>query len=165
MDFPLTCIGFQIKYLVASLSLCVIFLAFGATGQLAFLLCLASWLIVSFSFLGKEISADHTKIRDYYSMVGYRFGSWQQMPVVVGIIVKYFSALDSRLPASLSWGNWQNTTKRLEELVIMLSVQGARQGVIVGRASVDNLGQVREFAKRLAASLGVPVSMFLPLHC
>lgn len=164
MDFPLTRMGLQIKYLVASLSLFVVFLAFRATGQSAFFLCLVLWLIISFSFSGKEISADYTKIRDYYSVLGYRVGTWGLMPVVVGVTVKYFSALESGLPATISWGSWKNPSRRLEELVIMLSVQDSRQGTIIGRASVADLDQVLVSAQRLATTLKVPVHMYLPLH-
>lgn len=164
MDFPLTRTGLQIGYLGPSVALSVVFLFLGAPSWLAALLCLAVWLIVSFSYSGKEISADYTEIRNYYSLVGCRFGLWQPMPDVVGITVKYFSALDSAMPASMSWGSWQNSTKRLEELVIMLSVRSSRQGIIIGRASVDSRRQIQAAAQHLADALAVPLHTYGPSH-
>ncbi|AMR25919.1 hypothetical protein A0257_01615 [Hymenobacter psoromatis] len=161
MDFPLSRTGLRLKYLSATIPLAIILVAFGMAPWQAVLICLALWILISRGYAGKEISAEFTQVRDYYDLLGWRFGSWQKLPTIVGVTLKKFSVLQSRMPAAMSWGSWQNSTGRLEEIVIILSVQHSRQGIIIGRTSVETLDQTTEAANRLAAHFGVPVNLYL----
>ena len=161
MDFPLARTGFQLRYLGATIPLVFVLVALDTAPWQAVLLGLAAWLLSSRGYAGKELTTDFAQVRDYYDLLGWRFGRWQKLPVIVGVTLKRYSVLQSDRPAAMGWGSWQNATRRVEELVIMLSVQDSRQGLIVGRTAVAELTATTEAAQRLAAHLGVPLNCYL----
>ncbi|RYE90123.1 MAG: hypothetical protein EOO37_03675 [Cytophagaceae bacterium] len=105
-----------------------------------------------------EISKDLRRYREYYAVLGFKIGSWQLLPPVSGVTLKYFSEI-TRLQAKY---NARSTIIRSEEIVVMLSVPGSATGIIIGRFLADNVNTAIDFAHDTATDFNVPVNMYLP---
>ena len=107
-----------------------------------------------------EISSDYRQFRDCYAWFGITFGRWQPLPPIVGVTLKYFSTISSRR----SKYNWNATTSRNEELVVLLSVRNSTTGMVIGRFDPDNVNLAIDFAHDTAEHLGVEVHYHLPTN-
>lgn len=135
---------------------------FGVDALLSAGISLCGCLLVFFSRSGLEISQDLHFFRQYYSLFIWRVGSWQQLPNIAGITLKYFSQVAPFTPTRDSWGIWNNAPTRFEELVVMFSVQNASTGIIITRFSADEEQEATQFANDVANIFDVPVRIYLP---
>ena len=116
-------------------------------------------------YTGLEISVDRQRSRDYWGLLSWRFGRWQPLPPVVGITLKYYATrTKAGRPSALSGGVWKPTSRRHEELVLLLSLQNRATGLIVGRCALDDVNAAIDFAHELADYFNVPVQQYLPPH-
>ena len=127
-------------------------------GSLALVAC----LLIILTKEGIEFSDDHRSMRNYYSLLGWRYGSWEPLPTITGVTLKYFSELVNNTNSKYSWGVWNNTPNRNEKLIVMLSVQNRATGIILGEFSMDDVNSANSFAHDIAEEFAVPVHVFLP---
>ena len=79
------------------------------------------------------------------------------MPTVIGVTVKYFSTRSK----SSSKYQWSNALKQNEVIIVMLSIEDARKGLIVAYFSMDDVNQASDFAHEITEKLRVPVNIYL----
>ena len=126
------------------------------------LLALFSCLLIVMTKAGMEFSADNHSFRDYYSLLGWRFGRWESLPPIVGVTVKYFSEMEGGGSGRYSWGIWNNAPRSHGMLIVMLSVQNKSTGIIIANFSTDAVNNALDFSHGIAENFGVPVNTFLP---
>ena len=164
MNFPITYPYFHLKQLGPAASLTFGLLVLGVPGWLAGAIGLLGWAVLCSGCTGLEISPDRRRSRDYWGVLGLRFGSWQPLPPVVGVTLKYYATLAAGRSGPTSWGIWQQSSRRYEELVLMLSLHNQPTGIITGRYTLDEVNEAIDFAHELAAYFDVPVNQYLPPH-
>lgn len=130
---------------------------FGVDSKISGSLALFGCLLIILAKAGMEFSEDHRSFREYYSLFGRRFGHWEPLPPIVGVIVKYFSET-----ATASKYSWSDTPIHYEKLIVMLSVQNKSVGIIIGDFSLDDVNPAIDFAHDIAEEFSVPVHIFLP---
>ena len=165
MDFPATTARFRSVYLFPAAGLTLGLLNSSASNWLAGAAGILLVAGLSSLYTGLEISADRRHRRDYWGLLGRRFGRWQPLPPVVGITLKYHSTVaKAGRPSALSWGIWKPASRRHQELVLMLSLSKQPTGLIVGRYDLDDVNAAIDFAHELAEYFDVPVNQYLPPH-
>jgi len=165
MDFPRTPARLRSIYLVPAGSVAVALAVFGMAGWAAGLLSILVWLVLCTVQTGQKLSPDLQRNRDYFGIVGRRFGSWQPLPPVVGVTLKYYATLEkASITSATSWGIWNNPQRRHEELIVMLSLQHRASGLIVAHFGADDVNAAIDFAHDTADRLRVPVNQYLPPH-
>lgn len=118
-------------------------------------------LIASFGKVGVEFSTDFRSFREYHALFGWRIGRWQQLPIISGVTLKYFSEV---IPtdSTYSWGIWNDKPTIAKELIVMLSIQNKSTGIIIGRFSVQDTHQAVGYVQGVAKDFGVPARIYLP---
>jgi len=165
VDFPHPQPRFQLLYFLPCVGLVAILIASGTTNWVASSIGLVVYLLFSSVQTGLEISADMRQSRDYLALVRWRFGSWQPLPPVVGVTLKYYSTLEKASTSSAtSWGVWNNPQRRHEEIIVMLSLQHSASGLIVAHFGADDVNAAIDFMHDTADRLRVPVHQYLPPH-
>lgn len=132
---------------------------FGVNNLISGSLALVGCLLLILTKAGMEFNADHRSFREYYSLLGWRFGHWEQLPPIVGVTVKYFSEVSNARPSKYSWND---ATTHHEKLVVMLSVKNKPIGIVIGDFSLDDVNPAIDFAHDIAEGFCVPVHIFLP---
>lgn len=118
-----------------------------------------------FGRAGIEVNGQRRAWRNYYKFLGLTFGSWQAIPPTKGIVLKYFSSITRDTPGTIgSTANWNNSSSINAQVVIMLSVAGAQNGIVLRTLHLSELAAARTFAEEIAKELQVPVLDFLPAH-
>ena len=125
-------------------------------------LALFSCLLIMLTKAGMEFSADNQSFREYYSLLGQRFGQWELLPPIVGVTVKYFSEMERGGSSRYSWGIWNNAPRSHGMLIVMLSVKNKSTGIIIAKFSIDDVNSTVDFAHVVAGNFSVPVNTFLP---
>ncbi|QJX48538.1 hypothetical protein HMJ29_17085 [Hymenobacter taeanensis] len=122
----------------------------------------AHWLVQT----GLEIDTTNRLQRTYYTVLGDVVGSWEPLPPIAGVTLKYFSTVThNTTPSSKnSWGIWKDDHKRNEELIVMLSVAQSNTGITLQAFSIDRLQAAHDFGQSLASQFGVPLNIYLPPH-
>lgn len=130
---------------------------------IALLLCIVGPNLV---YTGQEMDLIRMMQRTYYTVIGQDFGNWEPLPPIAGVTLKYFSSIaKNEAPSSrASWGIWNDTHKRTEEIIVMLSVGKSSSGITLQTFPLDKLQAAQEFAQDLADQLRVPLHTFLPPH-
>ena len=136
----------------------------GVNNKIGGSFALIGCLLIVLTKDGMEFSADCRSFRDYYSLFGWRFGRWEQLPFIVGVTVKYFSETASATPGRYSWGIWNDSPRHCEKLVVMLSVINKPIGIVIGNFSLDDVNEAMSFAHNIAEGFVVPVHTFLPVN-
>ena len=85
---------------------------------------------------------------------GLPIGRWQPLPTIVRVVLKPYSEYQRPTEGRGSMGVWQ-TTWALKSSVVLLSVEGSSQGIVVGKAPAAREAEARQVARQLAAYLGV----------
>lgn len=165
MDFPVTTARFRSAYLFPAAGLTLGLLNSSASNWLAGAAGLLLVAGLSSLYTGLEISADRRHRRDYWGLLGRRFGRWQPLPPVIGITLKYYATVTKAgQPNVTSRNTWKPARRRSEELVLMLSLHNQPTGLIVGRYDLDEVNEAIDFAHELAEYFDVPVNQYLPPH-
>lgn len=154
----------QLGLLAVPVGVAVVALLAGTTLWKALLLAALlslPWALLKAFYTGVELSPDRRQFRSYYGMLGLKIGSWQPLPPVVGVTLKYYSKIQ-RSNSRYSRGILGAAARRAEELVVLLSVRNSPTGIIVGRFSLDDVNPAIDFAHDLADELDVGVNMYLP---
>lgn len=125
-------------------------------------LALFCCLFIALTKTGMEFSADNQFFREYYSLLGWRFGRWERLPPIVGVTVKYFSEMAGGGSDRYSWGIWNNTARSQARIIIMLSVENKSTGRIIDNFLTKDVSDALHFAHDIAENFGVPVNIFLP---
>jgi hypothetical protein len=115
--------------------------------------------------LGIEIRNGRKAYRNCFMLFGWRVGQWQPLPSVIGITLKYFSYMEkgnSTPSGAMSWGIWNNRSQRHEELVVMLSLENSKIGLIINRFELDDVNKAIDVSHDIADFFDVPVHQFLP---
>jgi hypothetical protein len=122
----------------------------------------AHWLVQT----GVEVDIKRGVQRTFYSILGNSVGSWKPLPPVIGVTLKYFSAISRNATPSArnSWGIWKDSDKRNEEIIVMLSITGSSTGITLQTFPIDGLSVAVDFAQDLADQLGVPLNTYLSPH-
>ena len=97
----------------------------GGSIKLGIFLSLLAVLVDCLAKLGVEIGSDRKAYRNCFVLFGWRLGQWKPLPTVVGVTLKYFSYIArgvSTPGGATSWGIWNKSSQRHEELVVMLSL-------------------------------------------
>lgn len=108
---------------------------------------------------GRELSSDNRRYRRYFDLLGWRWGRWQPLPPVVGVTLKFFTEVAKG--DSTSWGIWDTSGQRYQKLVLLLSLQDSREGLVLNEFNTDELAVTRQAAQELATRFGVPVHEYL----
>jgi hypothetical protein len=155
---------FQLRYLILSLLLIAgaIFIGFNVWGSIAGGLII--WLIASDSHSGLEFSSGGGYMRNYYGLFGYKIGSWEKLPSVIGVTIKLFSKIADD-NSEYSSGIWGATSQRHQEIIVMLSTPNSHSGIIVARYDVNEVNKATEFAHDTAERFNVSVNNYLPNNC
>ena len=85
---------------------------------------------------------------------GLPIGKWQPLPPVARVVLKPYSEYQRPTEGRGSMGVWQ-TTWALKSRVVLLSVEGSNQGIVVGKAPAAREDEARQIAQQLAAYLEV----------
>ena len=85
---------------------------------------------------------------------GLPIGKWQPLPPVAWVVLKPYSEYQTAPLARSFMDVWQ-TTGPLKSCVVLLSVEGSSQGIVVGKALIAREAAARQAAQQLAAYLGV----------
>ena len=136
----------------------------GVNNKIGGSFALIGCLLIVLTKAGMEFSTDCRSFREYYSLFGWRFGRWEQLPAIVGVTVKYFSETTSVTPGRYSWGIWNDSPRQCEKLVVMLSVKNKPIGIVIGDFSLDDVNEAMSFAHNIAEGFAVPVHTFLPVN-
>ena len=115
--------------------------------------------------VGVELRNDRKAYRDCFMLFSWRLGQWQPLLPVVGVTLKYFSYVSKKgkTPGSpFNWGIWNQGSQRHEELVVMLSLEHSRIGLIIKRFELDDVNQAIDMAHDTAEFFDVVVHQFLP---
>ena len=84
---------------------------------------------------------------------GLPIGQWQPLPLVARVVLKPYSEYQ-RPPEYRGLGVGE-TTWALKSCIVLLSVAGSSQGIVVGKAPAAREAEARQIAQQLAAYLGV----------
>jgi hypothetical protein len=155
---------FQFGFLAVPVGVAAVALLMGATVWKALLLAVLlslPWAVLKAFYTGVELSADRRQFRSYFGLLGLKIGSWQPLPPVVGVTLKYYSKIQ-RSNSRYSTSILSAAARRAEELVVLLSVPNSPTGIIVGRFALDDVNPAIDFAHDLADELDVGVNMYLP---
>ncbi|MDJ0365316.1 hypothetical protein QMK33_09130 [Hymenobacter sp. H14-R3] len=165
MDFPSLQPQFRFPTLLLAVGVAGVLVLYGAAVWVAGLVGLAVVLGLSSLGTGLEFSPDLQRYRQYLELRRWRVGRWQSLPLVVGITLKYYSAVskDSALGSSNKYA-WKNPKGRHQELIVMLSQQRSATGIIMAHFSLDAVNDAIDFAHELADRFQVPVNQYLPTH-
>ena len=164
MNTSTPCTRFQFGYLAVPVGVAAAALLMGSTVWKALLLAVLlplPWALLKAFYTGVDLSPDRRLFRSYFGLLGLKIGSWQPLPPVVGVTLKYYSKLQ-RSNSRYSRGILGAAARRAEELVVLLSVRNSATGIIVGRFSLDDVNPAIDFAHDLAEELDVGVNMYLP---
>lgn len=137
----------------------------GGNIKLGIFLCVLAVLVGCSGKLGIELRNDRKAYRNCLVLFGWRLGNWKPLPSVVGVTLKYFSYISrgvSTPSGATSWGIWSKSSQRQEELVVMLSLEHSRTGLIIKRFELDDVNQAIDMAHDTAEFFDVPVHQFLP---
>ena len=85
---------------------------------------------------------------------GLPIGKWQPLPPVAWVVLKPYSEYQTAPLARSFMDVWQTTGPR-QSCVVLLSVEGSSQGIVVGKAPAAREAKARQTAQELAAYLGV----------
>jgi hypothetical protein len=113
---------------------------------------------------GLEISGDSRFYRNYFGILGWHIGRWQPLPPVVGITLKFYTEVSGGISGNGagSWGVWDSSGVRCEKLVLLLSLQSTREGLILKEFTSNELAVARHAAQEVATRFGgVPVREYL----
>ena len=122
-----------------------------------FLGCSGLLLAVSIGFLYKGLGFDlpGKRYRVYTGLFNWRFGTWEVLPPISGVTVKYFSEfVTSGKPGRMR-------TDQVGYYVLMLSVINAQQGIILQRFGLNQKEYVVEIGEKIAEVFQVTVAIFL----
>jgi hypothetical protein len=118
-----------------------------------------------FGRAGIEVNGQRYAWRNYYKFLGLTFGRWQTLPPIKGVITKHFSSIISQTPGTIgSIANWHGTALKDEQIIVMLSVTGAQNGIVLRTVSYSELVAAEAFAQEVAKELRVPVLDYLSPH-
>jgi hypothetical protein len=137
----------------------------GCNIKLGIFLSVLTMVVDCLGKLGVEIGSDRKAYRNCFVLFGWRLGQWQPLPPVVGVTLKYFSYISGKGKAAVipfNWGIWNQGSHRHEELVLMLSLEHSRIGLIIKRFELDDVNQAIDIAHDTAEFFDVPVHQFLP---
>lgn len=165
MDFPGLQPRFRFPTLLLAVGLAAVLVLYGVAIWVAGLAGLA--LVLGFSSLGAglEFSPNLQRYRNYFALRRWRVGRWQPLCPVVGVALKYYSSVaKSGDSDSTSKYTWKNSQGRHEELIVMLSQQQSKTGIIMAHFSLDAVNDAIDFAHELADYFQVPVNQYLPAH-
>ena len=122
-----------------------------------FLGCGGLLLAVSRGFLYKGMDFDlpGKRYRLYTGLFNWRFGTWNILPSISGVTVKYFSELyTSGKPGRIR-------TDQVEYYVLMLSVVNLREGIILQRFGLNQKEYALTLSGQIADVFKVPLTIFL----
>lgn len=106
---------------------------------------------------GGEFDLARRSFRSFVAPVGLgalRMGSWEALPPIVGVTIKYFAKLvTSGRPGRMR-------TDNIESFIVMLSVQDSTQGIIIGEYGLHERARAEIFAQEIADHLAVPLKIY-----
>lgn len=113
---------------------------------------------ICLGFLYKGLGFDLVgkRYRVYTGIFQWRFGTWQSLPIIVGVTVKYFSELTT------SGKSGRIRTDKIGYYVLMLSVYQSPQGIILQEFPLNQRDYVVELGEQIASAFSVPIHSFLP---
>lgn len=114
-------------------------------------------LAASLGFMYKGIGFDlpRQRYRIYTGLFQWRFGSWQRLPKVIGVTVKYFSELTT------SGKPGRMRTDKIGYFVLMLSIYESSQGIILQEFQLNQEEYMMTLGKEIAQTFNVPLNSFL----
>ncbi|RTQ48222.1 hypothetical protein EJV47_17495 [Hymenobacter gummosus] len=105
---------------------------------------------------GLEVDLPNSRLRHFTKIGGLRIGEWEELPPVSRVVVKYFSQLGT------SGRPGRMRTDQEAFWVVMLSVAGSANGIVVERLALTAKADALQLAATLAKPLGVPVVFIHP---
>ena len=104
----------------------------------------------------RAFAVDRSQRRYVYcvSFFGLPIGKWQPLPAVARVVLKPYSEYQTAPLARSFMDVWQTTGPR-QSCVVLLSVEGSSQGIVVGKAHAAREDESRQLARQLAAYLGM----------
>ena len=121
-----------------------------------FLGCSGVLLAVSLAFLYKGLGFDLSgkRYRVYTGLFDWRFGTWEVLPPISGVTVKYFSELVTSGKAG------RMRTDQVGYYVLMLSVVDSPQGLILQRFGLNQKEYALELSEQIANIFQVQVATY-----
>ena len=113
---------------------------------------------LSLGFLYKGLGFDLAgkRYRVYSGLFQWRFGTWQSLPPIAGVTVKYFSELIT------SGERGHVRTDKAGYYILMLSVSQSSQGIILQEFPMSQRDYVIKLGEQIASTFNVPMHSFLP---
>ncbi|GAB2947436.1 hypothetical protein GCM10027048_10480 [Hymenobacter coalescens] len=105
---------------------------------------------------GIEVDLPNFRLRHFTKIGGWRIGGWEELPPVSRVVVKYFSQLGT------SGRPGRMRTDQEAFWVVMLSVTGSAEGIVVERLALPAKADALQLAETLAKPFGVPVVFIHP---
>lgn len=121
-------------------------------GTISLVLALAR----GFLYTGIEFDLTHGKFRFFTALFELRMGSWESLPVITGVTVKYFSVLQTTGRIGL------RRMDKVESFIVLLSVENSTQGIILIRYKLKHKNSAVLLANGVADYLKVPVRVVTP---
>jgi hypothetical protein len=112
---------------------------------------------VSLGFMYKGISFDlpGKRYRIYTGLFQFRFGTWEILPSITGVTIKYFSEIiTSGKPGRMR-------DDKIGHYILMLSRSNSSQGIILQRFSLDEEGYAIMLGQKISEVFQVPLATYL----
>ncbi|QDA61375.1 hypothetical protein [Hymenobacter jejuensis] len=110
--------------------------------------------VLGFSSTDFALDPSRRRYRYFATVLGMKVGTWQPLPPVNRVVVKFFS----ELPIAGRRG-WQ-VNNPVHYYIVMLSVGQSAKGIIVKKFHESEKPEALELADELAAYLDVEVALF-----
>ena len=108
---------------------------------------------LTMDFMDKGIAFDLSRKRykNYSGLLGLKLGTWEALPAVSGITIKYFSEIvTSGKPGRIR-------QDKAGHYVLMLSISHSATGLILERFAVDEENYVIMLGEKISAIFNVPL--------
>ena len=104
----------------------------------------------------QELALDlpQRRYRRFASFFGFKHGSWQPLPDITGVVVKYFSEYEVA-----GRRQWQIESAQAS-YVLLLSVRNSEQGIVVQKFVYQQKAEALVLAGSIARYLGVDTILY-----
>lgn len=111
-------------------------------------------LSAGFLYKGLGFDLDARCYRVYTGLFKWKFGAWEHLPTICGVTIKYFSVL------STSGRQGRMRTDKIGEYILILSVSGSIQGIVLQRFSLNQKEYALALGNQIAQFMQVPLATF-----
>jgi hypothetical protein len=115
-------------------------------------------LLPSFAYIlapthkGISIDAAKQRYRFYTWLAGVRIGSWEHLPSIERVVLKFYSSLSTISSVS---GSGHTSTIQAKDYILLLSVKDSSEGIVIYRYPLDDRDEALFLASRLAKMLAI----------